>query len=40
MEDIDNYSVDIDEQLLDNDYDDVDVIQEEDNNSDTNIQFE
>lgn len=39
MEDIDNYSVDIDEQLLDNDYDEVYVIQEEDKNN-TNIEFE
>lgn len=39
MEDIDNYSVEIDESYIDNDYDDVDVT-ETNEQEDTNIEFE
>ena len=40
MEDIDNYSVEIDESYIDNDYDDVDVTEPNEQYEDTNIEFE
>lgn len=40
MEDIDNYSVEIDESYIDNDYDDVDVTETNEQQEDTNIEFE